>query len=101
MRFGNFQARKVEIEAFKLQQGEVSNVIEDEDGYYIVKARKILPPTSIPFEQAQVAIESKLKQKQMQELEQDYFRQLQSSATILVPKNIVAQVTELAIKQYR
>ena len=37
----------------------------------------------------------------LQQLEQDYFRRLESAATIVVPKSIIAQATEMAIKQYR
>lgn len=101
MPIGSFMARKVETEAFKLEQGKVSGVIEDADGYYIVKARKIEPEMSVPFEQAQIMIEARLRSKQLQKLERDYFRRLESSATIVVPNSVIAHATELAIKRYR
>ncbi len=58
---GSLRWEKVEKVAFELDQGQVSHIIETDDGFYIVKALEVDPGRQIEFRQVQPRIEEKLR----------------------------------------
>ena len=100
MAAGSFRETKVEQVAFELAQGQVSDVIETNTGYYIVKAKAIQPGQVVSFEQAQVKIDDILRQRQYAKLTNEYFDRLLEDATIIESEKFVALAVDLAVKQY-
>ncbi|MDY6914269.1 MAG: peptidyl-prolyl cis-trans isomerase [Planctomycetota bacterium] len=100
MAAGSFRETKVEQAAFELAQGQVSDVIETDTGYYIAKAKAIQPGQVVSFEQAQVKIDEILRQQQYAKLTNEYFDRLLEDATIIESEKFIALAVDLAVKRY-
>jgi parvulin-like peptidyl-prolyl isomerase len=101
MEAGNFREPDVERIAFALPEGGVSDIIETDAGYYIVKARKVYPGKRVSFEQAQEQIEQTLRERQHLRLQTEYFERLQRQAAISTSKRLVQLGVERALARYR
>ncbi|MCD4824858.1 MAG: peptidyl-prolyl cis-trans isomerase [Phycisphaerae bacterium] len=101
MTVGNFREAKVEQQAFKLAQGKYSGIIEGELGYYIVKAKAVLPGKVVSFEQAQPDIADKLKRKQFGKLRTEYMIKVYDKATITRSLDFIKLAVERAEQKYR
>jgi len=101
MEAGSFRETKVEQEAFKLAEGQVSGIIETDSGYYIVKAKRVEAGKVIPFEQAQEKIEQIITEKQYRRLSEDYFKGLLKSATVVQSGRFVELAVERAAANRR
>ena len=97
---GSFAQKAIEDVAFSLEEGQVSDVIETPDGYYIVKARRIQPGRSVSFEEAQEQIEMKLRQEQLRTLEQDYFQRLRERSHVRQSDKFLDLAVDRAVKAY-
>ncbi len=71
--------------AFALQAGEISNLVETQFGYHIIKVVERLAPMPIPFEEAKKAITEDLAQKKKSEAIRAYLESLRKSAKIVFP----------------
>jgi len=98
---GSFRLRQIEQIAFSLEQGQVSDVIQTETGYYIVKAEKVQPERTVTFEEAQERIEQKLRDRQLRKLEQDYFQMLMKGAHVEQSERFLAVAVDKAVRRYR
>ncbi len=98
---GSFREKEVEAAAFGMPEGQVSDVIETETGYYIVKVNKVQAGNRVTFEQAQEQIEAKLRQIQYSKLEQKYFQRLISNSRVDVSQEFLQLAVDRATIMYR
>ncbi len=96
----NFAQAKVEQVAFSLGQGQVSDIIKTDDGYFIVKALLVEPGRITSFEQAQEQVEIKLRGDQFRKLRDAYFNRLGESARILQSPQFLPFAVNQAEKKY-
>jgi peptidyl-prolyl cis-trans isomerase C len=71
--------------AFALQAGEISNLVETQFGYHIIKVTERLNPMPIPFEEAKAAITEDLTQKKRADAVRTYVESLRQNAKIVYP----------------
>ncbi len=71
--------------AFALQAGEISNIVETQFGYHIIKVVERLAPMPIPFEEAKKSITEDLTQKKRSEAIRAYLESLRKNAKIVFP----------------
>jgi len=100
MAAGNFRVKQVEDAAFQLQEGQTSGVIEADDGFYIVRAERVVPARIVTFEQAQSEIENDLRERKYQQLAARYMTQLLKEATIVESRRFVTLAVDLAVERY-
>jgi len=100
MAAGNFRAEQVEAEAFRLNEGGVSGIIETETGCYIVKARKIQPGQILSFEEAQEQIERMLRQRQSAKLYNNFYAELSRRATVAQSEDFLSVTAGRAVERY-
>lgn len=100
MAAGSLKQAKVEAEAFKLKEGDISGVIEDEDTFYLVKALKVQPASTQSFEQAQIAIEDKLRRQQYRKLADEYYLKLLKTAVINIADDFVDRCVDAVVEKY-
>jgi parvulin-like peptidyl-prolyl isomerase len=67
---------------FSLRSGEVSDVIEGDESFFIVKAGEAVPARVASFEEAQPEIRARLKSLRVEEAEQSYLVRLRDKASI-------------------
>ena len=100
MEAGSFRQTKVEDAAFAIKEGKVSDVIETETGFFVVKAAKVYPGKVIGFEEAQDHIERILRDEQLTKLQAEYFDRLLARATITSSGQLVQLGTDQAVRRY-
>ena len=71
--------------AFALEPNEVSDVVESQYGYHIIKVTDHKDAGIAPFEEAQTYIENLLKEQKQTELVTAYLTELKAGATIEYP----------------
>ena len=97
----SFREKKVETAAFSMPESQVSDVIETETGYYIVKVYKVQAGRIVTFEQAQEQIEAKLKKIQYSKLEEKYFQRLIRTSRVQVSQEFLQLAVNRATEMYR
>ncbi len=97
---GNFAQQDVEAAAFELEEGEVSDIIETEKGYYLVKAYAVEPGKVVSFEDAQSQIRRDLQDEQLAELRSEHMRKLYENATVSRPDKFIELATDRAVDRY-
>ena len=100
MEAGSFREKEVEKAAFAMAEGQVSDVIETESGYYIAKVQQVRPGKMAGFEEAQEEIEVKLRNQEFRKLEQDYLQRLSASAHIRQSDEFLDMAVERATSMY-
>ncbi len=96
----NFRYEQVEKAAFALELGQVSEVIETDKAFFIVKAYRIEPAKTVSFEEAQGAIASQLKEQMYLELTGEHFEKLAKAATIVESEKIIETAVDFAMEKY-
>jgi peptidyl-prolyl cis-trans isomerase C len=75
--------------AFKLKPGEISDVVETQFGYHIIKVTEHKDAETTPFEKAKDQIIKGLTQQKQAALGQEYFQTLKKEAKIVYPAGSV------------
>lgn len=83
MESGSFKETAVEKAAFGLAAGAVSNPIQTQHGWYLVKAVQVIPGRVVPFEDAQEKITETLRNRMYEELTDKYFQDLLKKSHIV------------------
>ena len=97
---GSFRNTEVERAAFALKEGQVSGIVETEEGFFIVKAKRVIPEKVASFEEAQAGIEERLRTEQYNKLAAKYFDELYKSATISRSEELFHLAVERAVAKY-
>jgi peptidyl-prolyl cis-trans isomerase C len=80
--------------AFKLQPGQVSDVVETKFGYHIIKVTEHKDASVTAFEQVQGDIMNRLTQNKRAELAQKFIESLKEKASIVYPPGKEPKVAE-------
>lgn len=96
MAVGSFREKQVESAAFGMGLGQVSDIIETSNGFYIVKVYKLQPGVMQSFEQAQESITATLRQQQYDKLVEEFRKRLEESAHKYYDKDFVALAVQRA-----
>jgi len=100
MSAGNKMEKNVEDAVFKMKEGERSGIIEEETGFFIVKARKVQGGKVAGFVEAQDEIEKKLRQEQYNKLRNEYFTKIYDRATIIIGNDFLRRVVDRSVERY-
>ncbi len=101
MSAGSFRYEQVEKAAFSQDVGKVSETIETDDGYFIVKTADVQAGSAVSFEDAQGQIEQILRDEQLAKMYDEYYKKLLTGATISQSPNFPAAAVERAMARYR
>jgi peptidyl-prolyl cis-trans isomerase C len=71
--------------AFELEIGQISEIVETEYGYHIIKVSDHKEPSTTAFDQAKDDIIKQLTQKKQSELAEEYIESLKAKANIVYP----------------
>jgi peptidyl-prolyl cis-trans isomerase C len=74
--------KNFEKAAFALEQGEISDIVETEYGYHLIKVLEKRPETVFLYENVKDDIENYLKQEKAQKLEKAYVQELLKTSKI-------------------
>ncbi|MGC9454445.1 MAG: peptidylprolyl isomerase [Phycisphaerae bacterium] len=97
---GSFRLKEVERAAFALDEGEFSDIIETDTGFYIVKAHRVEPGETVGFEQAQERIEQTLRQQRYEQAVQDYMERLMGEATVVETERFITMAVDQAVRRF-
>ena len=98
---GNFAIKPVEQAAFSLTQGQVSDIIETEQGYYVVKALQVMGGTVTPFEQAQEEIETQLRNQRERELIEQFMQRVYLNTPVMHTERFLELAVDEAWRRFR
>ncbi len=73
----------VEKKAFNMKVGEVSDIIEKDIGFYIVKVTDKKAPKQLPFKKVKKSLEKDLIKKEENRIKEDLLEKLESKAKII------------------
>jgi peptidyl-prolyl cis-trans isomerase C len=71
--------------AFELEIGQISDIVETEYGYHIIKATEHKDASTTSFDQAKDGIVQQLTQKKQSEIAEEYIESLKAQANIVYP----------------
>lgn len=97
---GNFAETPVEDAAFKLKEGQVSDIVETENGYYLVKAIEVQPGNVVGFEEAQSQIRRDLQDEQLGKLRGEHMKKMYENAVVSPPGPFVERAADRAVEKY-
>jgi len=96
----SFRQEKVEQAAFGQPYGWISDVIETDEGFTIVRTAAVEEAQATRFEDAQADIEKKLRDQQAAKLYAAYFDQLLQGATIAQSESFLPTAVDRAVARY-
>jgi parvulin-like peptidyl-prolyl isomerase len=70
--------------AFALRAGEISNIIETEEGYYIIKALEVNNPAAPPLDQIRDQVEQRIQIVEGREIQKELIERLRRNAFIKI-----------------
>ncbi len=70
--------------AFSLKPGQVSNAVETEDGYYIIKALEVKNPSAPPLEEIREQVEQRIQIAESREIQKELVDQLRRNAYVKI-----------------
>jgi len=73
---------KIEEVVFKLNEGQVSPVIETDDGYYLFQAKKKIPMEVTPFQDVKDNIENQLYQRKFKAQYKEFLDELEKESYV-------------------
>ena len=68
--------------AFSLKKDEVSDIVETEFGYHLIKATDKRPATKVPYEEVQEKLKGFMQQDKMQKEIQTYLEKIRTEAKV-------------------
>ena len=100
---GSFVVKEVEDAVWNLQPGQVTDVIETPDAFYIAKLEAKQPGGVRPFNDPDVQkhIEATLRKQQFTALQQKVHQQLRADAIIRYHPRMIELAVEMAMQKYR
>ena len=100
---GSFVVKEVEDAVWKLQPGQITDVIETPDAFYIAKLDALQPGGVLPFNETDVQrrIEKTLRDRQFAALRSKVQEQLISDAIIRYHPKMIEIAVEMAMQKYR
>jgi hypothetical protein len=100
MKRGSLRQKQLEDTAFALRQGQVSQIVQTPEGYYIVRAHKITEGETVSFLDAQKQIENTLRQQQVSELSEEYYGNLYKQAERPEQPQFLEEIVHRAVARY-
>lgn len=92
---GSFGVEQINDALKEMEAGQISEVIETERSFYIVKAENIRRPQTITFEQAQEQIRRKIDSEKIHQLQTDHLKELFDEASISHYQSFIDAAVEL------
>ncbi len=100
MKRGALRQKKLEDTAFDLRQGQVSEIVQTDQGFYIIKAYKVTQGRTVSFLDAQKQIEQKLREQQVAKLSQEYYGNLYKQAERPEQPQFLDEIVDRAVSRY-
>ncbi|MFB3891387.1 MAG: peptidylprolyl isomerase [Phycisphaerae bacterium] len=100
MSAGSFRETKVEAAAFAMAEGQTSDVIETESGFWIVRAKQVQPGSVQSFEDAQQKIEQTLREQQERKMTDEYFAKRFAESTVVEYSHFQELAVDKAVEKY-
>jgi hypothetical protein len=79
---GSLTSKVIEDAIFSLPEGKLSQIIEDADGFHIIRVIQHRAAGHVPFEEAQVSIKEKLKKERVRKQIVEYLDGLKSKTRV-------------------
>ena len=90
----NTYGEKVEEKAFALKTGQISDIIEEKNGYYIIKVGEKKPQKEETFQEAKSKIERRMQQEEQKKAYDTYLESLKKQYPVKInEENIAAGAT--------
>ncbi len=77
--------------AFSLKPGEVSDIVETQFGYHLIKLVEKKPAGTRSFDEAKESLQNKLKQEDINKAVESYIESLKQKGKIEIPENTQSQ----------
>jgi parvulin-like peptidyl-prolyl isomerase len=77
---------EIEDIVFNLAVGKMSQVVETEFGFHILKVDDIIPPRTVTYEEAEEEIKQRLYYRDVQQIQRDYMMDVFLSAEVTYPE---------------
>jgi parvulin-like peptidyl-prolyl isomerase len=84
----------------ELEEGQIAGLIETQRGFYIVRAYKVVPAKVTPFEQAQKAIEERMRNEQYNRMVSEYMQGLYKGLLGMDSEHFIRQALARAQELY-
>ncbi|MFW6061569.1 MAG: peptidylprolyl isomerase, partial [Planctomycetota bacterium] len=97
----NFAKKTIEAVAFQLEEGEVSGVVDYDEGWAIVRAREVEPAHVRPFEAVQQELEETIRQRREAKLRGEYFEELQDQTSMWESEEGFLAAVDQAVRRFR
>jgi peptidyl-prolyl cis-trans isomerase C len=86
----NTYGEKVEEKAFTLKTGQISDIIEEKNGYYIIKVGEKKPQKEETFQEAKSKIERRMQQEEQKKAYDTYLESLKKQYPVKINEENIA-----------
>lgn len=102
MENGAYRVKEVEAAALKLQPGEVSDIIQADQAFFLVKLEEIQRGTLEPFDKLEVQdrIREKLRAEQFQVLREKHVAELEKGAVTRRNDGMMQAALDIIMRRY-